>query len=83
MTKYTGTSVSSKNKKNKMRSSATKLPMQPASSSNSHATWLGARSFTLPPRRARGNSTAAMSTRNSEMPSIPRCHDTPSDGAQP
>ena len=81
MTKYTGTRVSSKNKKNKMRSSDTKLPRHPASSSSSQATNERGALRTGPPRRARGNSTAAMSTRKTEIPSMPRCHEMPSDGA--
>ncbi len=82
MTKYTGTRVSSKNKKKRMRSSDTKLPRHPASSSSIQATkergWVG----TFPATIANGNRIAAMRMRNTEMPSTPRCHEIPSDDAQ-
>ena len=56
-------------------------PMTPASSSSSHAKYgLSRRESSLCgsiPRIASGNSTPVSRTRNSEMPSTPRCHEMP------
>jgi hypothetical protein len=65
-----------------IRSSDTKLPRHPASSSNIQATKDRGRLGTLPATIASGNKTAAMSKRNTEIPSTPRCHEIPSDWAQ-
>ena len=59
------------------RSRLKKLPITPASSSSSHArygfsSWCGSA-----PRMASGNSTPVSTTRNSEIPSTPRCHEMP------
>src|SRR5579875_1441848 len=82
MMKYMGTSVSSKNRKNTSKSSERKLPRQPASSRSSHATKDLSPDLPGDPASAIGNSTADMSTRNSEMPSMPSDHEMPSEEIQ-
>lgn len=64
-----------------IRSSETKLPRHPASSTNIHATKARGFSGTLPATMASGNNSAAMRMRKTEMPSTPRCQEIPSDGA--
>ena len=57
--------------KNKMRSSETKLPMQAASKSSTHAMKdLGSR-LALAPIIVSGKSTAVSATKKREMPSMP------------
>ena len=81
MMKYAGTSVSSKNKKNRTRSSEMKLPMQAASRRSIHAMKGRASALARAPAMAMGKSTAAISTKKIEMPSTPTNHDTPIDDA--
>ena len=81
MMKYDGTRVSSKKKKNRIRSSETKLPMQAASSSSIQAMKLRGSCRVRAPARTIGKSTAASSTKKSEIPSTPTNHRIPSPGA--
>ncbi len=80
MMKYIGTSTISKQMKKRKRSSERNVPMHPASSRSIHAAY----AFSLPcastPNSAIGNKTPVSTTRNSEMPSTPRCHEIPNDG---
>ena len=82
MRKYEGTRVSSKNRKNRIRSSETKLPMHAASSSSTQATKARGSRRARAPSMVRGNSTAVRTTRNSEIPSIPTDQWIPSPVAQ-
>ena len=72
-----GTSTISKNTKNRNKSRLRKLPMTPASSSSIQArygfwSWCGSM-----PMMTSGKSTPVSTTKNSEMPSTPRCHEMP------
>ena len=82
MRKYDGISVSSKNKKNKIRSRLTKLPMQPTSSRSNQATKDLVRRCSEAPRSTIGISRAVSRTMKSEMPSTPVSQEIPSADAQ-
>ena len=82
MMKYAGTRVSSKKRKNRTRSNETKLPRQAASISRIQATKDRGSRRSRPASRASGNSSAVMTTRNSEIPSIPTDQWMPSCLAQ-
>ena len=81
MRKYIGTSTISKNTKKRNRSRLRNEPITPASSSSSHAKYglsrVGSSLCGSIPTMASGNSRPVSTTRNSEMPSTPRCHEIP------
>ena len=77
MMKYVGTRVSSKKRKKRKRSRARKLPRHAHSSSSIQATKPLGLLRTRPPSRATGNSTPHISTRNSDIPSMPSFHEMP------
>ena len=80
--KNIGTRLASKNRKNRIRSSDTKLPMQADSSRRTQAMKARGSRRARAPSMVRGNRTAVSTTRNSEMPSTPKCSDTPRSAIQ-
>ena len=82
MRKYDGIKVSSKNKKNRTRSSETKAPMQPTSKSSIHATKDLVRRSSLAPSSTSGIKRAVSRIRNRLMPSTPVSQEMPSVDAQ-
>ena len=78
MRKYIGTSTTSKNTKNKMRSSARNTPMRAASSSSIQAMKDLDRWMSADASSPIGMSSAVNATMNRLMPSTPTVHRTPS-----